>query len=243
MNPVFLDTETTGLDPDDHAELCELACVAGWAHMDTFVQIDAQAIPAQAKAVHHITEEMAATGITRSEARQVLVDEFIQKCPDPDKLFVVAHNVEFDRKFLPEFSEIPWVCTFRLARHLWPGAEAHNLQFLRYWLNLDVNPPSSLAPHRAMYDTICCAALYNYQLKTMADRGMDLYSDPAEFAHFVDGPVLLDRLNFGKHKGKRFTEIPRDYLQWMQREERKNPGAWDKDTMHTIQICLGGGVN
>lgn len=35
-------------------------------------------------------------------------------------------------------------------------------------------------------------------------------------------PVLLSRLNFGKHRGLKFSEAPVDYLQWIRDKSELN---------------------
>jgi uncharacterized protein (DUF3820 family) len=44
----------------------------------------------------------------------------------------------------------------------------------------------------------------------------------------VDGPLLLTTCNFGKHAGKKWSDVPRDYLDWMART-----GGFDPDTTYT----------
>ena len=38
-------------------------------------------------------------------------------------------------------------------------------------------------------------------------------------------PALLNRLNFGKHRGMKFSEAPVDYLQWMPDKSEFNEDA------------------
>lgn len=63
---VFLDTETTGLGPD--AEICDIAIVGrdGSVMLDTLVRPE-RPIPAEATAVHGITDQMAAEAMPWSE--------------------------------------------------------------------------------------------------------------------------------------------------------------------------------
>ena len=41
----------------------------------------------------------------------------------------------------------------------------------------------------------------------------------AELAQWSDEPPYLTKLTFGKHFGKKFSEVPRDYLEWILRQE------------------------
>ena len=98
---------------------------------------------------------------------------------------------------------------------------------LRYWLNLDVDVPSDLAPHRALYDTIVTTALLERML-----QGHTLQ----ELYHLQNKPVLLLKARFGKHRGELFRNIPRDYLQWVLRQSGDN--VFDDDVRHTAKYWI-----
>jgi len=89
---LVLDTETTGLDGD--AEIVELALVTpnGEVLLDTRVRPDT-AIPAEASAVHGITDADVAAAPTFPEIYQCLVDLLPRRT-------VVAYNADFDRAML-----------------------------------------------------------------------------------------------------------------------------------------------
>lgn len=36
-----------------------------------------------------------------------------------------------------------------------------------------------------------------------------------EMVRWSSGPALLAKVGFGKHRGKRWSEVPVDYLQWL----------------------------
>jgi exodeoxyribonuclease X len=48
-----------------------------------------------------------------------------------------------------------------------------------------------------------------------------------------NNPILIPRMPFGKHKGLLFSEVPRDYLEWLQRSEL------DEDMAYTVKTHLG----
>ena len=50
-----------------------------------------------------------------------------------------------------------------------------------------------------------------------------------QLINYSNTPQLLEYVNFGKHKGKKFSELPKGYLHWM-----KNAGDWDIDITHTL---------
>ena len=134
-------------------------------------------IPPEASAVHHITTAMVA-GKAPSLAR---IRPALEALADPAIPFA-AHNAGFDSAFLkpavPAWTS-PWICTLRIARHLWPDAPSHGNQALRYRLALNV--PGNHPPHRAMGDAIATAALLVRQVQTAGSvqRLLELSRQPA----------------------------------------------------------------
>lgn len=212
--PLIVDTETTGLDCESDALL-----EVGWAELaqdgeqgSSFVRYDGR-IPAVAQAVHHITHE----DVVGAPLRTTIADRLVALAPT----LVVAHNAEFDRGFLPEFHALPWLCTWRCARHLWPEAPSHSVQVLRYWLGLKIDTPAELAPHRALYDVVVTREILRVMLGVRTLQ---------ELIVLQDQPVMLTTIPFGKHRGQRWNTVPRDYLAWLLRQP-----DLDRDVRHTAE--------
>ncbi len=219
---LVLDTETTGLDPK-----VDKVCEIGWcATTETAALFSGSClvnpgipISPGASAVNHLIDADVAGALT---LEQVTADNFRFAWGLP-----VAHNAPFDSAFLPMVVG-PWLDTKRMALRYLPEAEQHSNQFLRYFLKLDV--PRDTPPHRAEGDAIVTAALLRYLLNGPAKA--DFERQPiAEFISQQAQPVLLRMVNFGKHKGKLWAEVPMDYLRWMER----NPFDNDEDTNFTVR--------
>src|SRR5579872_642442 len=158
---VVIDTETTGLDTAND-EVCEIAAVATSTrnpNMGMWASLVKPSIPIphEAKAIHHITNGMVACAPSIGEAAHMLSD-FVARLGE--NVVFAAHNAEFDRAMMRDtiFADAPWLCTKRLAMHLWHDAPAHKNQVLRYWRNLDVET-YGLPAHRALPDALVTAAL------------------------------------------------------------------------------------
>lgn len=93
-NALILDTETTGLDDD--AEVVELAVIdcAGTVLLDTFVR-PSGSVPAEAAAIHGITDTMLADAPTWSEIH----DRF---CDLVEGRQVVIYSREFDTRVISQ---------------------------------------------------------------------------------------------------------------------------------------------
>lgn len=221
MIAVF-DCETTGLDPAT-ASIIELG-VVHWPSFSSFsclVKPDHE-IEIQAMAAHHLTNDMVAEGATLKDA--------IKATQMTEAKFLCAHNAAFDMGFVK--IDKPVICTYRCARHLWPDAPAYSNQVLRYWLKIegelhngDGAEIMQLPPHRALPDAWVTAHI----LYKMLDK-----HEPEALVKLTKAPILMKDCRFGKHAGKLWASVPKDYLAWMLRQK-----DFDSDAVHTAKHHLG----
>lgn len=232
MKLIVVDTETSDL-PEQGGQMLELAWIAlaspDWQATlayEAYIQYDGPINP-KAQASHHIRADCLKAergALLREQAVMSLLKELEQDS------FLVAHNSDFDSKFLPEIMT-PWICTYRLSKKIWPEAPGHSNQVLRYWLgvkpDLRIAPTiKQRAPHQALYDVATTVGI----LQKMLER-----HTPAELYHMTGTPTLLKSITFGKHKGTEFKDIPRDYLVWL----RGQP-VLDADIKFTLDSILSG---
>jgi len=156
-------------------------------------------IPPEAMAVHHITNVEAGAGIPGTTALRMLMEG------KPDAF--VAHNAAFEQQFFAG-GGTPWICTMKVSLRVLPDAPSHSLQVLRYLLDLDVDPLAAQPPHRAGPDAYVCAALVAHFIEQL---GVTV----EQMVAWTKLPAHLTRFNFGKHSGKKYTEVPTDYLEWI----------------------------
>lgn len=240
MRIAVIDTETTGIDVKVE-KIVELAGRSfDWQAEDKFnegsywtpntvdytqITNPGKLIPPEAMAVHHITESDVVDKPTPADA---LLD-MMQTLQWPT--IMVAHNAEYDRGILQEVNEsmaepaMTWICTWRCALHLFPDSPGHSVQVLRYALGLNVGTiPADLFPHRALYDVIVTSCLLLKMLETHTiTQLVDLSKRPA----------LLTKIRFGKHRGMQWSNVPRDYLQWVIKQQ-----DMDADSKHTAMHWL-----
>jgi exodeoxyribonuclease X len=131
--------------------------------------------------------------------------------------FYVAHNSEFERSsFAAQGVELgPWICTYKCALPLrvWPELEGHSNQELRYALGRATPFPgferSSISPHRAAFDVVVTAAIFDELIKK---------ARWSELVQWSTEPAPHTRFHFGKYRGKRYDDIAAsdpEYLQWI----------------------------
>jgi DNA polymerase-3 subunit epsilon len=175
MREIVLDTETTGLDPDDGHRIVEIACIELFNHVPTgrtlhrYINPERD-IPPEALAVHGLS----AAFLADHPPFAAVVDE-VAAFLGGDRL--VIHNAEFDLKFLnaelKRLGRPPLAgdCedTLLLARRRYPGAAA-SLDALCRRFAIDI---SQRAKHSAKLDCELLAAVY---LELIGGRqpGLDL---------------------------------------------------------------------
>lgn len=163
MKEIVLDTETTGMDPTTGDKIIEIGAVELENHMPTgrTLQIyinPERDIPAEATAVHGITNEFVADKPVFSQVYTEFMD-FIEG----GKLII--HNAEFDMKFLnyelgqvghPAIGWANVVDTLAMARKKFPGSPA-NLDALCRRFGID---NTERTYHGALLDSELLAEVY-----------------------------------------------------------------------------------
>jgi DNA polymerase-3 subunit epsilon len=130
MREIVIDTETTGLDPQDGHRIVEIAAIELLHHVPTGRKFHCYVnpgrdMPAEALAVHGLTAEFLAS----HEPFAAIADDLATFIGD-DRL--VIHNAEFDLAFInAELAQLgrgplicPFIDTLAVARRRFPGAPA-----------------------------------------------------------------------------------------------------------------------
>lgn len=163
---VVLDFETTGLDKvyDKIIEIAAIRYVDGKETKKYVTLVNPQcSIPAEATAVHHITNSMVRNAPLEKEAIPKLIN-FIG-----DSL-VVGHNVNFDVGFLEIAAQrhglsvkYDYIDTLSVSKKMFPGLPNYKLGTIANSLNFDT---SKL--HRAEADVYVCAEIIKITLDTLS---------------------------------------------------------------------------
>jgi len=233
MELIFLDTETTGNEMSKD-RLCQVCYKTA---EETKVEYFKPPIPVSVKSmsITHITNKML-------EDKEVFAESQMKK--DLEKLLstkvLVAHNAKFDRAMLEAEGLIvqKYICTLRVARYLDTDSviPEYNLQFLRYYLDLEVSGDA----HDAAGDVNVLFALFHRLLSKIKETEK---SDEAAVQKMIDissTPSLFIKFNFGKHKDKKIEEVlksDRGYLEWLL-NQKLTSGEEDEDWIYTLQHYL-----
>ncbi len=196
MREVVFDTETTGFDPFNGDRVVEIGCVIVEDYLPTkevyhtYINPERN-MPISAEQIHGLSEEFLKGHPTFSE----IIADFRDFCGD---MKLVAHNAEFDMKFINwemknlGFAVFPAsraIDTLSIARRKFPGA-SNTLDALCKRFSVD---NSNRVKHGALLDAELLAEVY---LELMGGRqtGLSLVSDGKNI-ETSDSEVLLEKIH------------------------------------------------
>jgi exodeoxyribonuclease X len=204
-----IDTETTGNVP---LEVIELGYIfLGDAYEENPVAVVRRYKPERpshigAIAVHHIFDRELRANPPSSQA----------KLPE-EVTYIIGHNVDYDWEALGK-PDVKRICTLALARARYPNLDTHRLSALAYHLLGELDSTRNLVrrAHGAGADATVC---YLILQKMLHDE-----MPPIETLWQMSEEARIPKIIlFGKHRGKKLTEIPRDYIQWLLRQPELDP--------------------
>ncbi len=206
--PIYYDTETTGVRSTQD-RIIELAAYDPELNrtFERLIKPDIH-IPAEATAIHKITNEMVAD----ADPFSVVGKEFIEFC-EGDTVLIAHNNDAFDLLFLKEefkrnqmeFPAWHFLDTLKWARKYRPDLPRHSLQFLREIYGIAANNA-----HRALDDVVVLHQMFSKMLD-------DLTIDQA--CALLQKPVVLTNMPFGKHAGVPLADVPGSYVRWLSENE------------------------
>ncbi|MCD6587809.1 MAG: 3'-5' exonuclease [Candidatus Fermentibacteraceae bacterium] len=245
---LFLDTETTGVDPAT-AEVCEVAFLLaeynGFSFtgekqvFETLVKPSIP-IPPEASAVNQISNRM----VENSPASEEITEQIRKLAEQAD--YISAHNLPYDHEILSRqypsvfkrFNKTSQIDTLRLSRQIWQEIPSHAMQALRYRFELDNDIQGEA--HRALFDTELVQSLLHFSLEQKCC--LELNNDWNALVDFIFSPLEVRIFTFGKYRGTLVEDtVARDpdYIRWLLKQKwlpEEHP-----DLYHTILTKTGAG--
>jgi DNA polymerase III alpha subunit (gram-positive type) len=230
---LFLDTETTGIDP----MIDRLVQIAYKHQGKIFSSYFRPPLPISVKSmsISHITNKMVENEdeFSNSQMKRDLTELLKDS-------ILVAHNASFDVDMLYNegITAPKYIDTLKVIRFLDEDNQIpeYGLQYLRYFLDMDIEAKA----HDAVGDILVLEKLFEYLLNRMMERGIDEDIAIKEMMDISARPLLLKMFNYGKHKGKIVEEVlsyDRSYLEWML-EQKLNNEHYDEDWIYTLKYHL-----
>ena len=251
---IVIDFETTSIDfreaeviqyaGDNVIAILEKAAENGYdAAVDyQFYRPDEPVTP-KISSVTCITNRML-EGMPQFKDHQSKIEEQINEYK-----YLIAHNAYYEEGVLKTHGmKFPQtICTMRFARKLYKDNEdvsEFNLTFLRYALDLPI--PDEIRAHLAHEDTMVTALLFIRLVEDAIAAGvLDISVGAAtlgeQIVDWLEQPIITKTMSFGKHKGKKLTEVPIDYWQWaldnMNSLDEEHPG-FDRDFAASVTLAV-----
>ncbi|KPK32915.1 MAG: DNA polymerase III subunit epsilon [Chlamydiae bacterium SM23_39] len=200
-NPIYYDTETTGLNFEND-RIIEIAAYDPTFNKTFHSLINPKiTIPPESSKIHNITDEMVKNAPTFEE----LSKDFIKFCEG--NFILIAHNNDnFDIHFLKaEFTRInkempSWrfIDSLKWAKKYRPDIPSHSLQYLREIYKIEKNEA-----HRALNDVYILEKVFRKMI------------DDLSFDQIYNMLKKNFKMPFGKYKGIDIKKIPKDYIKWL----------------------------
>lgn len=218
---VCLDCESTGLDSEND-RIIEVAAVTFTFDKilntyESLINPECE-IPESSQKIHNISQEMVKGQPKIIEILPSLV-EFL------GHYIIIGHGITFDIALLANAAKrhslpfpkksIRFIDTLRLAR-LYGESPINSLEKLRQHFNI-----AAEGAHRAMNDVVVNIEVFKHLSKN--------FKTTEEILTRLEKPIRLKAMPLGKHKGRRFEEIPVEYLQWAASKD------FDEDLLYSIR--------
>lgn len=137
--------------------------------------------------------------------------------------YIIGHNIDYDIRAIQQCgvdtSNIKAICTLALSRLVWPDAEAHNISALIYMISKGSSKAREMlkGAHRADADIILTANILMHII-----HHLNIQNIEALYAASEDARIPRS-ITFGKHKGSAIADLPKDYIQWLLRQDELDP--------------------
>ena len=263
---IFFDTETTGAKDDD--EIIEIGAIiedfdgSYELHDALCATTEDRIIDLEAMVVHGIRNEDL-------EGKDPFVKcDFYKRINELNSTqnYLVAHNLPFDLGRLKHYGfkqKLQLIDTLQCAKHLFELDEPlgvyeyplpnYKLQTFRYALfskEEELHEASKygidIRAHNAISDVIILRLFFDQLVQRLQQKNGEMSLEQAlnELVALSQKPILVQKFNFGKYRGrqlKEILEVDRGYLEWLYRDidKKKSSGeSVDENLYQTLKVLL-----
>ncbi len=233
---IFLDTEATGNEPSK--DRLVQVCYKTSKGIENCYFKPSLPVSIKAMSITHITNKMLedkeafATSKMKQDLERLLKEGVL-----------VAHSALFDIAMLKaEGVEVPrFIDTLRVARFLDVENKIpeYNLQYLRYFLDLEIEGMA----HDAEGDVMVLEGIFQRLFTKMREQTSSDEEAIEKMIEISGKPTLFKYFIFGKYKGKPIAEVletDRRYLEWLYNQRSKaEEDDRDDDWLYTMKHYLG----
>ena len=240
---ILFDTETTGNQAEDRIIQVGAMVVGSKGEVEVYDELCSSevAIKVEAMEVHGITPEVIEGKAPFSSTR------FFNDLSglNQEQNYLIAHNISFDLGMLEKEgfeNRMKLIDTLRCAKHLFPDAPYHRLQYFRYALGLYKEEQQeadkygiTIKAHDAIGDVLVMK-LFLSQLVAKVKEQYRGVNPMVKLEELTRTPVMMKTFKFGKYKGEAIADIARSdagYIRWMLKSLEL-----DEDMKYTLEKIL-----
>lgn len=249
----IFDTETTGDNKTGKDKPIEVAVVK-WSMKNGFLEPPKSwlvnpemPIHPSAIAIHGLVDE----DVENEKKLEEILPDFLKYIQEDTTL--VAHNIDFDLGMLPILQEKNnlKLDVLKFAKQIYKIGElgyknqdlrSYKSQELRYWLNIKIDT-MGLQAHRAAADILVTGEVFGETLKRYLQRTNA--KTMKELIDFVNAPILVEKMPFGKFKGMDIQDMVQqelksknNYVSWLLKESHVGKMQLSEDLKYTIEYYL-----
>jgi DNA polymerase III epsilon subunit-like protein len=249
----IFDTETTGDNKSGNDKPIEIAVVK-WNMKKGFLEapkswlVNPQMpIHPSAIAVHGLLDE----DVENEKILEEILPDFLNYIKEDTTL--VAHNINFDLDMLPILKERNnlKLDVLKFAKQIYKIGElghknqdlrSYKSQELRYWLNIKIDT-MGLQAHRAAADILVTGEVFGETLRRYLERSNA--KTMKELMDFINAPILVEKMPFGKFKGMDIKDIveqelksKNNYIAWLLKESHSGKMNLSEELKYTIEYYL-----
>lgn len=158
-----------------------------------------------------------------------ILPEDVKDCPPyssfvfpEDVEYMIGHNCDFDWKALGQ-PKVKRIDTLAICRHLYPEVDSHTQSAMLYFFYGKTIRDNLKNAHDALCDIENCYHLLNKLLTEIGKRLGVTQISIEELYNFSEMARIPTVIPFGKHKGMKIKDLPRDYVQWLLRQPELDP--------------------
>lgn len=206
----LLDTETTGLEPN---EVIEFA----WVGLDD-VTFNRQTNITCNKYNTDLTISFGAAATHHILPCDLVYSPKFSADEIPVAEYLVGHNIDFDWKALGKPAG-KRICTLALSRRIWPTLDSHSLSALFYFI-FGMNELSRAVlreAHSAFHDVAITHRILQHITKKLEITSIEELYEKSEEAR------IPTHMPFGKFKGLPISEVDKGWASWYRKQSDTDP--------------------
>lgn len=208
MQTIIIDTETSGFDAPHATEISYMGIEDSEIHNVVSQRYNPmKPITLGAMAVTHIC------------------DDDVKDCQPHTSFnlpkgvqYLIGHNIDFDCQVLEnadcDLTGIKRICTLAMARELLPDFDSHQLVALLYHFDREFAKTHASKAHCSAYDVIFTNIVFAELVRIIGERYGAKNTTIERIYDFSEFARIPKTMPFGKYKGVKMEELPKDYIDW-----------------------------